>query len=201
MGTLFQVNKDIPVPADGVRVIKASEYRQFIEAADLVREAQGKAAEILEQAEARYKEREQEGYEDGIEQGKLEHSAKMMETILASVEFIENMEKTVASIVTQSVKKIIGELDDNERIVRIVNTALNTVRGHQTVTVRVSMADEPAVSKALAAMTSGNYISVVGDARLGKDRCILESELGVVDASLSTQLAALERSIQAKISE
>ena len=201
MGSLFQVNKDIPVPADGVRVIKASEYRQFIEAGKLICAAQDKAAEILERAEEKYREREKEGYQDGIEQGKMEHSEKMMETILASVEFIENMEKTVASVVTESVKKIIGELDDNERIVRIVNTALNTVRGHQKVTVRVSMADEPAVSRALAAMTSGSFITVVGDSRLGKDRCILESELGVVDASLSTQLAALEHSIKAKISE
>lgn len=131
----------------------------------------------------------------------MEHAEKMMETVLASVEFIENIERTVASVVTQSVKKIIGDLDDDERIVRVVHTALNTVRGQQKVTVRVAVADEPAVSKALEAMTNGNYLTVTADPRLERGRCILESDLGVVDASLQTQLAALEHSIQAKIQE
>jgi type III secretion protein L len=117
------------------------------------------------------------------------------------VEVIENIERTVASVVIQSVKKIIGDLDDDERIVRVVHTALNTVRGQQKVTVRVAVQDEPAVSKALEAMTTGNFLTVSADTRLERGRCILESDLGVVDASLQTQLAALELSIQAKIQE
>ncbi len=199
MGTLFQVNRDIPAPADGTRVIKADEYRTFVEARSLVEEAQRRAEEIGREAEKRYAERLEEGYRDGVEQGKMEHAEKMMETVLASVEFIENIERTVASVVSQSVRKIIGELGDDERIVRVVHTALNTVRGQQKVTVRVSPADEPAVSKALEAMTGGNYLTVAADGRLERGRCILESDLGVVDASLQTQLAALERSINAKI--
>ena len=73
------------------------------------------------------------------------------------------------------------------------------MRGEQKVTVRVSPADEPAVSKALAAMTSGSYLNVVADPRLKRDSCILESDLGVIDASLETQLKALERAFSAKI--
>ena len=119
--------------------------------------------------------------------------------MLASVEFIESIENTVVSVVNQSIRKIIGELDDETRIKRIVGTALNTVRGQQRVTVRVNPAEEPTVSKALASMTSGSYLTVVADPRLGPDSCILESELGVVDASLETQLKALEHAFTSKI--
>jgi type III secretion protein L len=201
MDTLFQVDKSLPSPAAGTRILKAADYKEFLKARDIVQTARQKAAEIEKQAEEKYEERLKEGYEDGIEQGKMEHAEKMMETVLASIEFVENIERTVASVVTQSVKKIIGDLDDDERIVRVVHTALNTVRGQQKVTVRVAVADEPAVSKALEAMMNGNYVTVAADSRMERGRCILESDLGVVDASLQTQLAALEHSIQAKIQE
>ena len=154
---------------------------------------------------AAYEEKRLEGYRDGLEEGKLEHSEKMLETILTSVEFIENIENTLVNVVTQAIRKIIGEMDDRERIVAIVRNALNVVRGQQKVTVRVAPADEEAVLKAMAAMTSassGNaFLTVVADARLEKDSCILESELGVVDASLSTQLKALEHAFQSKIQQ
>ncbi|MBQ9105766.1 MAG: type III secretion system stator protein SctL, partial [Mailhella sp.] len=113
------------------------------------------------------------------------------------------IESTLVSVVTQAIRKIIGDMDDKERIVSIVRNALGVVRGQQKVTVRVAPADEPAVSEALAAMTSAAsgsaFLTVVADARLERDSCILESELGVVDASLSTQLRALENAFHSKI--
>ena len=85
-----------------------------------------------------------------------------------------------------------------------MRNALNNVRGQQKVTVRVAPGDEPAVSKALAMMTaspsgSASFLTILADARLQRDSCILESELGVVDASLETQLKALEHAFKSKI--
>ncbi|MDY4162208.1 MAG: HrpE/YscL family type III secretion apparatus protein [Sutterella sp.] len=199
MDKLFRLNTDVPSPAPGVKVLKAADVDALHDAASLMAAARAHAAEIEKKAEAVYEERFQQGYEDGVEAGKMENAEKMMETVLASVEFIESIENTVVSVVNQSIRKIIGELDDETRIKRIVGTALNTVRGQQRVTVRVNPAEEPTVSKALAAMTSGSYLTVVADPRLGPDSCILESELGVVDASLETQLKALEHAFTSKI--
>ena len=199
MDKLFRLNTDVPSPAPGVKVLKAADVDALHDAASLIAAARAHAAEIEKKAEAVYEERFQQGYEDGVEAGKMENAEKMMETVLASVEFIESIENTVVSVVNQSIRKIIGELDDETRIKRIVGTALNTVRGQQRVTVRVNPAEEPTVSKALAAMTSGSYLTVVADPRLGPDSCILESELGVVDASLETQLKALEHAFTSKI--
>lgn len=199
MDPLFRLNTDVPSPAPGVKVLKAADVDTLHDAASLIAAAKAHAAEIEKKAEAVYEERFQQGYEDGVEAGKMENAEKMMETVLASVEFIESIENTVVSVVNQSIRKIIGELDDETRIKRIVGTALNTVRGQQRVTVRVNPAEEPTVSKALAAMTSGSYLTLVADPRLGPDSCILESELGVVDASLETQLKALEHAFTSKI--
>ena len=107
-------------------------------------------------------------------------------------------------VVSEAIRKVIGEVDENERIVRIVRNALTTVRNQQRVLIRVAPADEKPVREALAAMLtavpgSTSFVDVVADARLVRGACLLESELGVVDAGLETQLKALENAFRAKI--
>ena len=109
-----------------------------------------------------------------------------------------------AEEVCGQIRKVIGELDASELIVRVVRNALTTVRNQQRVTIRVAPADEKAVSEALAAMIQTapggvGFLDVRADARLERGSCLLESELGVVDASLETQLKALENAFRAKI--
>ena len=194
MGTVFRLNSELPTPEAGTKIVKADEYSAVLEAGDLIKAAQKQADEIIQAAQRTYEQRYQQGYDDGVEAGK-------METVVASVEFIENIEKTVVSVVNQSVKKIIENFDDEERIKGIVNTALNHVRGQQKVTVRVHPKDEPVIAKMLALQTIGSYITVVADGHLQPDSCILESELGVIDASLKTQLKTLEAAFSAKIKQ
>ena len=205
MGTMFRLNDDSIQPAAGTKLIKSADLGQLFEASALLDAAREKAARLEKAAHDAYEEKKLEGYRDGLEEGKLEHAEKMMETIISSVEFIEGIESTLVSVVNQAIRKIIGEMDDRERIVAIVRNALNVVRGQQKVTVRVSPADEEAVLQALAAMTSSSsgssFLTVIADVRLEKDSCILESELGVVDASLSTQLKALENAFTSKIQQ
>jgi len=204
MGTLFRLNTDSLQPAAGTKIVKAAELGQLFEASALLDAARQKAADMERAALEAYEEKKREGYADGLEEGKLEHAEKMMETIISSVEFIEGIESTLVNVVNQSIRKIIGEMEDKERIVAIVRNALNVVRGQQKVTVRVAPADEAAVLEAMAGMTAGggnSFMTVIADARLERDSCILESELGVVDASLSTQLRALENAFKSKIQQ
>lgn len=201
MGTLFRLNSDYPTPEAGTKIVKAEEHAALLEASELIQAAQRQADRIREDAQRAYEERYRQGYEDGVEAGKMENAMKMMETVVASVEFIENIEKTVVNVVNQSVKKIIDSFDDEERIKGIVNTALNHVRGQQKVTVRVHPKDEPVIAKMLTLQTIGSYITVIADAHLQPDSCILESELGVIDASLKTQLTTLEAAFSAKIKQ
>ena len=72
--------------------------------------------------------------------------------------------------------------------------------------IRVCPADEPAVREALAAMIASapggvSFLDVSADPRMKPGDCILESELGVVDAGLETQLRALENALAGKIKE
>lgn len=206
MGTMFQMTGGIVAPAPGTRLIRAEEYSRLLEAGELLAAARGRADAIRAEAEEAYETRRREGYEDGVMEGHMEQAEKMMETAMQAVEYIENIEETLVKVVTSAVRKIIGEMDERERIVRVVRTALVSVRSQQKVLIRVCPADEPAVREALAAMIASapggvSFLDVSADPRMKPGDCILESELGVVDAGLETQLRALENALAGKIKE
>ena len=202
MGSLFRLTGDTVTPSAGTRVLKASEAAVLLEANAVLDAARERVADMERKAGEAYERRREEGYRDGVEEGRLEHAEKVMETVLSSVEYIEGIEATLVNVVAVAVRKVIGEIDENERIVRIVRNALVTGRNQQHVTIRVAPADEKAVREAsmLASVPGGaSFLDVVPDARLERGACLLESELGVVDASLETQLKALENALRSKI--
>lgn len=203
MANLFQLTPNSLSVAPGTKVLKAQNVQLLLEADKILEKAQERAQEILQEAEQAYEERKTQGYLDGQMEGKLEHAEKIMETVLSSVEFIEKIESTVVDIVHDSIVKVIGELDDNERIVRIVRTALQHVHNQQQVIIRVAPQDEKYVRTALSAMLQNRegrgYLDIKPDTRLSQGACILESELGVIDASLDTQLRAIENALRNKI--
>ncbi|NLY41503.1 MAG: HrpE/YscL family type III secretion apparatus protein [Desulfovibrionales bacterium] len=204
MGTMLRITANTVMPAPGQRVLKEADLLLMQHAQSILDLAQEQAERILQDAKTEYARQREQGYQDGKTEGKMEHAEKIMDTILSSVEFIENIESTLVHVVSQAIRKIIGEMDDAERIVRVVRTALLTVRNQQHVTIRVAPADAEAVRVALAGFLQSSpggksFLDLIPDARLDKGACLLESELGVVDASLETQLKALENAFHAKI--
>lgn len=206
MGTVFRLMGDTIAPHPGTRLLRAEEYSRLLEAGELLAAARDRAEAIRAEAEEAYEARRREGYDDGVMEGRMEQAEKMMETAMQAVEYIENIEETLVGVVTSAVRKIIGELDEKERIVRVVRTALVAVRSQQKVLIRVCPADEAAVRDALSAMIASapggvSFLDVSADPRMKPGDCILESELGVVDGGLETQLKALENALSSKIKE
>ena len=96
-----------------------------------------------------------------------------------------------------------GELDDETLILRIVKNALKVARNQKQVTVRVSP-DQVAVVQEnlgpiLADFPATGFIDVTADSRIKTNGCIVESDVGVVDASIEVQLAAMKRSLMKNI--
>ena len=204
MGALFRLSNNSIAPAAGTRVLKAPESGILLEADGLLAAAAQRVAEMEEASKLAYEEQRQKGYADGQEACRAEYAEKMLEMALQSVNYIEGMEKTIVNVVTEAVERVIGEMEPDERIVRIVRTALTAVRNQRRVVVRVAPADEKPVREALAPMLSdgpggSSFLNISSDPRLTPGSCILESELGVLDASLDTQINALKRAFNAKI--
>lgn len=204
MGALFRLTGNNLLPAPGSRVIKSADLAILYEGQAILDAARQRAAEIELAAEEASELRRQEGYDDGVLEGRMEHMEKMLETAMQAVEYLESLEESLVRVVGGAVRKIIGELDDNERIVRVVRNALVTVRNQQRVLVRVAPSDEAAVRESLGVMLKSapggvSFLDMSPDPRMSPGECMLESELGVVDASLETQFRALEHALASKI--
>ncbi|MDR1647587.1 MAG: HrpE/YscL family type III secretion apparatus protein [Zoogloeaceae bacterium] len=199
MAALFQfVGKQIS-PAPGQLIVKADEALAFFEAEKLLAVAREEEARIAASAEGIYQERHEAGYRDGLMAGKMEYAAKILETVMSSVEYLENLETSIVKIVGEVTRKLIGEMDHEEVIVRLVRQALNAVRSERRVRIRVSARDEAAVRRDLALLLqqrdggASGFLDILPDPELPPGACILESEMGVIEASLETQLKNMEK--------
>ncbi len=201
---MFRINTNKISIRPNKKIIKADEYQKYIEANSIIQTAEDKAKQILEEADQVYASKKAEGYQDGILEGKMETAEKMLDTALAAVNYLEGLEETIVSLVTTSARKVIGELDDKEVITRVVRQALLQVHSQQKVLIRISPADEDHVRSSMDIMLKSapgslSFLDVAVDPRMNKGDCVLESELGILDASLETQLKVIEQSLLSKI--
>lgn len=185
----------------GAKVIKAAEYALLSNANDLIGKVKSASADAVEQAKAVYKKRYDEGYAVGLDEGKSLYTEKLMDMVMGQVDSIEGLEKQLVSVVMDAVSKIIGSFDQRELVTRVVHQGLNAVRGSKSILMRVSSQDERILRESLHNYLVGRdnptgYINLVADPNLKVGDCLLETEQGVVEASLNSQLRILQRSLE-----
>ncbi|MBI9092611.1 MAG: HrpE/YscL family type III secretion apparatus protein [Desulfobacterium sp.] len=203
MDPMLFLKKQRVTPPAGKRLLKENEYGQLIKANDILEQAHQKASETVAQAYEIYEAKKKQGYEDGLEEGRLEYAEKIMDTTMKTIDYFGSMEKAIAGLVTQCLEKVVGEMDDKELILRIVKSGLAIARNEKRVVVRVCADDlkaiQDATSQLLQVYPGINVLDITADSRLTRGACLVESELGVVDASLDTQIEAIKRAIAKRI--
>lgn len=199
MASVFFMNKENVTLPPGKKVVRAEEYASLIEADRILSEAKAKASKIVSDALALYDAKKEQGYADGIEEGRQEHAEKIMETAMASIDYLDTMEKEMAGLVLKAMEKIIGEMDDDELIFKVVRSGISVARNERKVLLKVSSHDlkavEARVDELLSVHAGIGLLDVVADPRMKQGDCIIESELGIVDASLDTQINAIKKAI------
>jgi type III secretion protein L len=185
--------------APGRKVIKAADYQVYLEAKALIDRAAAEAEAIRAEAAAAREAEKRRGYEEGTAAAKLEAAERMMDTVTGTLDYFSRVEETMVELVIGAVDRVIGALDDRELIRRIVKNALSVVRSQKQVTVRVAPDQAAAVKEQLNDILkpypSIGIVDIVADGRLSRGGCILESDIGSVDASIEIQLEAIRRAI------
>ena len=186
------------------RLVKASEVATVQSAAEIVAAAEAEAARIREEAKAAFEEEKKRGFEKGLQDGKLEIAMQKLEQVDQSVAFMESVEGKMADIVMKALKSCVVEIGDREMVVNIVRKTMSAViRTQRHVTLKVAPEMVSVVKERVSALRldypTVETFDVVEDPRLKGPACILETEAGVADASVETQLAAIERSLKRHI--
>lgn len=186
------------------RLVKASEVATAKSAEEIIAAAEAEAARIREDAKAEFEAEKKRGYEKGLQDGKLEIAMQKMEQVDQSVVFMESVEEKMADVVMKALKSCVEEIGDEAMVVNIVRKTMKAViRTQRNVTLKVAPEMVAVVKERVNALRMDyptvESFDVVEDSRLKGPACILETEAGVADASVDTQLAAIERSLKRHI--
>lgn len=186
------------------RLVKATEVATAKSAAEIIAAAEAEAARIHEEAKAAYEDEKKRGYEKGLQDGKMEIAMQKLEQVDQSVAFMESVEGKMADVVMKALRSCVEEIGDNEMVVNIVRKTMKAViRTQRHVTLKVASEMVAVVKERITALRTDyptvETFDVVEDPRLKGPACILETEAGVADASVETQLTAIERSLKRHI--
>ena len=178
-------------------VLKAEDYAIFLEAQDILETARQQAADIINDAKGAYQQEKERGYQDGIDESKIDQSDQMLKVVSRTITYLSEVEQSLADILLSGVKKIIGEFDQEYLAVGLVKNALQHVRNEKQVTIRIPPSQynmlKAKLNDILADYKGVGFIDLVADQRLSTGDCIMESEIGVVDASVDVQIKALQK--------
>jgi type III secretion protein L len=203
MGALLSLKPNRLRFHPGRKIIKAQEYLAYVEANRIIESAQEEGDRIIAEAREVFEAERKRGFEKGQEEGKGIITERMIETVRKTVDYFASVEETLCDLVTSAIKKIIGEMDHRDLILKVIRNALSLVRNQKQVVLRVCPSDaamvQNSINDIIADYPGIAFIDVVADARLKENGCILETDMGIIDASLDVQLEAIRRSLSRSI--
>ena len=200
MAYVLRAGSRIVRPDPGRKVIKAADYASLRKADAIIADAEARAKEILATAQKAYDEEKARGHEDGRDEARIEAAERMIETTSRTIDYFSKIEGQMVELVLGAVRKIFDDYDDEKRVMMVVKSALSAVRNQKQMTLRVPPQHVETVKKhvneLLAAYPGVGYLDIAADPRLAGDACILETEIGIVEASISGQIAALKNTFK-----
>ena len=181
----------------GVKVVTAQDLMVLVTADEAVAAAIRQGDLIVSQAQASYEAEKKRGYEDGLEQARMESAEQLMETVTRSVDFFGRVEARMVDLVMEAVQAVVFGFSDRERVLATVRNVLTAARSQKQMTLRLAPERiemvRAEIDAILAEFPGVAFLDLVADPRLSGDACLLESEVGVVEASLVSQLEALRQ--------
>ena len=188
------------------RLVKAEDVAAVRSAGDIIASAETQAAKLREDALAAYEAEKRRGFEEGLQAGLRKVVEDKLDFAYESAAYMESVEGKLADIVVKALKKCVSQVGDRTLVVEIVRKAMKAViRNQRQITLKVAPDMVDAVKARLDEILSDypalERVDVVEDSRLKGPAAIIETEAGVADASVDTQIAAIESSIRKHFSK
>jgi len=183
----------------GGKIIKKELFEASQEARHIVEEARQEAEQIVARAEQQRTASVESGFQIGYEEG-----LKRWNEILAGAwQARENLktewERSMLHLAVRVAERIVGEQLrlHPDTIVPIVREALKSLGQERQLTLLIHPDHREMVQANLDRLQtlvgSSRQIHLVVNPDIGLGGCVVESELGVIDAKLETQLECLEK--------
>jgi type III secretion protein L len=127
----------------------------------------------------------------------MDEAERLIENATRTVDYFAGIEQKIVALVMNAVRRIMADFDDTTRVLAVVQSGLSVMRNQKQLTLRLSPEHAATVreraQQLLERFPGVGMMDIVPDNRLKGDAAILESEMGVVEASVELQLKAIEQ--------
>lgn len=193
---------------DNQKVISQKDYSSTQEANQIIQKAQAQAQAIRQEAQAILNKVEDEkakaikqGQEVGRQKGYQEVTQLIAKTKKWRQQQFESAQKDMLNLVYSIVEKIIDHdfSKRKEAIVDLIRPAMEQAIG-KNIVIRVHPDDYEKVKKQQTHLTqtidATRTIQIRPDEKVELNGCLVETEIGTIDAQLSTQLKAIRHALE-----
>jgi type III secretion protein L len=199
MAAFVRLDPDRPRLDPARTILTPAEYALAVDNAGIRAAAEADAAQVREEAREAFAAEKRRGYEQGLAEGQAEIAERMIALVTRSVDYLASAEGAVARTVLVCLRKILGEFPEEDLVLRAARAALGLVRDESRVRLCVRPEVEADLRERVGELLSGRgavgAVEIVSDPSMARGGCRLETELGVVDASIEQQFRALEAAI------
>ena len=182
-------------------VIPAPVYNAAVEAHALLDDARQRAQALVDTTAAAKEEARARGREDGRQEGLAEVTEILVRARAEQQTRVDNAEKDLRRLAVSIAEKILArELAQNaETVVDVVKAALAGAKTRRELVVRVHPKELPIVQEREAELVRTvlrpGGLPVRADESVAPGGCLIDTEVGMIDARLEFQLAAVERAL------
>jgi type III secretion protein L len=202
---LLVKKNDLELVSSG-RLVKAADVAAVKTADEIIAAAEAEAARLKAAAVQAYEYEKRRGFEEGLQNGLKKVIEDKLDFVYESAAHMESLEGKLADIVIKALYKCVSQIGDKTLVIEIIRKIMQAVvRNQRQIVLKVApdMVEtvNARLNEILADFPVLERVEVVEDARLKGSAAIIETEAGIADASVETQLAAIEKSIRKHFSK
>jgi type III secretion protein L len=188
------------------RVIKRHDVATVLQAAEVLQRAQEHGQLMREKSLQGYEQERTSGYNQGLLQAQEEWAQRLAVAQSARYLALKDLAPTLVDIVVDGVSVILKNADRQQLMASAMSSVADLIKQARWARLRVhpQQADDARSMLDTFAQQSGtslDWVSVIEDASLALDACVFETDIGIADASLSVQLAAIRRAVESAVAQ
>ncbi|MGX9432205.1 FliH/SctL family protein [Bradyrhizobium sp. LeoA1S1] len=182
------------------QVLPAVSTQALLQAEQLLTQARRDAEALVDEARASASRIEAAAREAGLKEAQVTIQQRLAAIAVESLRIMEQNKERIVDLGLQIARRIIDTTAPDEAALQIALRGLSVV-GHSPV-VRLRVAPSLVetvrgrVDEIAPAVTSRAVVEVISDPRINDAGCILETDAGLIDATIESQLTLIESGLR-----
>lgn len=199
MGLVFLIDRPGYRLATDRKVLKRNEAVVIEEITQAYVRAQGEINSALANVEKACAKATEDAYRKGLAKAEREAAQHWTRVEVERLALLRSLQPVLADLIVDAVSLLARDIDRQAFLARALESLQSSLRTVSWARLRVRPEMVPEAEAALAEFDRrtglGRLARVMADESLAQDGCVLESELGRVDASLGVQLEAIRGAV------